>query len=168
MIHVDQSFPQPFVTTIFNQPTHSLIFFLFSLVGNKWYRSCIAKHAKAYRDASDRYRKSFIVSSIIESVKERCSANGYGGFVKQDPTTDRWYQVDDKTTREKVSHALRESIKVLKRKEARAKHCKHTLRAKFQSNGPMHLQIEIPDYDDFVQQPLIETSLNSLLLPAHS
>ena len=88
------------------------------LVGNKRYRICIANNVEAYRNAKSKYHKSMLVSNIVTSVQENAE-NGIGGFVKKDPVTGRWYQVDDKIAREKVSHALRDAIKVQKRKEAR-------------------------------------------------
>ncbi|CAJ1934478.1 unnamed protein product [Cylindrotheca closterium] len=91
----------------------------FEHVGNKQYRMYIANNAAAYRKADSRLHKSFIVSSIIETVKERTSVSRYGGFLKRDIRTGRWYQLDKKASREKVSHALREAIKVQQRKEAR-------------------------------------------------
>ena len=87
-------------------------------MGNKRYRLCIANNVTAYRNAKSKYHKSMLVSNIVASVKENAES-GIGGFVKKDPMTGRWYQVDDKIAREKVSHALRDAIKVQKRKEAR-------------------------------------------------
>ena len=87
-------------------------------VGNKRYRVLIENNVQAYRNARTKHQKSLLVSTIVASVKD-ASVNGLGGFVKKDPLTERYYQVEDKIAREKVSHALRDAIKVQKRKEAR-------------------------------------------------
>eukprot|EP00526_Cylindrotheca_closterium_P015002 CAMPEP_0113655444 /NCGR_PEP_ID=MMETSP0017_2-20120614/29716_1 /TAXON_ID=2856 /ORGANISM="Cylindrotheca closterium" /LENGTH=276 /DNA_ID=CAMNT_0000568705 /DNA_START=135 /DNA_END=963 /DNA_ORIENTATION=- /assembly_acc=CAM_ASM_000147 len=80
--------------------------------------SIITNNTAAYRDTKSRWEKSMIVNSIIESVRNSRGGN-YGGFVKKDTRTGRWYQVGNKGAREKVSHALRDAVKVQRKNEAR-------------------------------------------------
>lgn len=93
----------------------------------------------AYRNAKSKFHKSTLVSNIVASIKERAE-NGIGGFVKKDQLTGRWYQVEDKIAREKVSHALRDAIKVQKRKEARQRKISDRLDTRVSSNmgGRLH------------------------------
>eukprot|EP00526_Cylindrotheca_closterium_P000296 CAMPEP_0113604928 /NCGR_PEP_ID=MMETSP0017_2-20120614/2053_1 /TAXON_ID=2856 /ORGANISM="Cylindrotheca closterium" /LENGTH=242 /DNA_ID=CAMNT_0000513379 /DNA_START=591 /DNA_END=1316 /DNA_ORIENTATION=- /assembly_acc=CAM_ASM_000147 len=86
--------------------------------GNRRYRLYITNNTAAYRDTKSRWEKSMIVNSIIESVRNSRGGN-YGGFVKKDTRTGRWYQVGNKGAREKVSHALRDAVKVQRKNEAR-------------------------------------------------
>ncbi|CAJ1934477.1 unnamed protein product [Cylindrotheca closterium] len=111
-------------------------------VGNRRYRLCIANNLTAYRNAKSKYHKSMLVSKIVASVKERAE-NGIGGFVKKDRSTGRWFQVEDKLAREKVSHALRDAIKVQKRKEARQRKISDRLDTRVSPNIRGRLQTDI-------------------------
>ena len=61
-----------------------------------------------------------IVDSIIECVRKSRKSNS-GGFVKKDTITGRWYEVEKKTAREKVSHALRDASKAQRKREEKMK-----------------------------------------------
>lgn len=67
-----------------------------------------------YQRAKNKVQRSTIVSEIIESVVGR-----QGMFVRQDPKTKRWFQVDTRTTREKVGQAIRAAMK--KREDYKSK-----------------------------------------------
>ena len=56
-------------------------------------------NAEKYATATNKMQKSLIVSSIVETVREAASAEG---FVKRDPVTNQWVPVSDDAAREKV------------------------------------------------------------------
>ena len=56
--------------------------------------------------------------------------------------TGRWHQVEDKIAREKVSHALRDAIKVQKRKEARQSRMNDRLDTRVSSNKHVRKQLD--------------------------
>merc|ERR1719373_27224 len=64
-------------------------------------------------------------STIVDAIKE--ATDNYGSFVKLDPSSKRWYEVDDSTAREKVGQLFREissqrdPVKKQARKERRKK-----------------------------------------------
>jgi hypothetical protein len=60
-----------------------------------------------------------VVTSIVDSINEN-STQERGGFIRKDGPTGRWFEVEDKIAREKIGHALRDAIKLVK-KQAKKK-----------------------------------------------
>lgn len=65
--------------------------------GNQRYKQMIEMNLAKYKDAKSKNDKSYIVSSIIDSIRD---ASPHGGFVKED--NGKWYEVGDHIAREKV------------------------------------------------------------------
>mmetsp|Transcript_12651 Transcript_12651/g.14469 ORF Transcript_12651/g.14469 Transcript_12651/m.14469 type:complete len:301 (-) Transcript_12651:148-1050(-) len=97
--------------------------------GNIYYRKLITEALDAYSQATSRMEKSQIVTDIVETVKTNAHAyaagddseghgqcndsvgdGGYGGFIKKDRATGRYYQVGDDFAREKIGQNLRDSL----------------------------------------------------------
>lgn len=95
-----------------------IIFSSYSSVGNRRFRLCIENNLHAYAKAKTKHQRSVLVTSIVDAIKES-QTSGRGGFVRKDPATARWYEVADKTAREKVGHALRDAIKLRKQRRDR-------------------------------------------------
>ncbi len=85
-----------------------------SLVGNRRFRICIENNLKTYEMARSKHERSMVVTTIVDAIRE-CQSWERGGFVRKDTATGRWYEVGDKTAREKVGHALRDAIKLRNR-----------------------------------------------------
>jgi hypothetical protein len=73
--------------------------------GNLFFRSIIGQWTIKYVKAEGKLGKSLIVSEIIDTVRRKSPD---GGFVKQDG--GKWYEVGDKTAREKVGQSLRDIL----------------------------------------------------------
>ena len=67
--------------------------------GNKNLRNMVAVKLDEYSNA-DKSEKSFIITEVMEQIKQISS---YGGFLKLDPASGRWYKVGEYLSREKVS-----------------------------------------------------------------
>jgi len=79
-------------------------------VGNKKYRQVVAEMKKAYRGTDSRKDKTKLSRAIVTHIQ----SPEYGGrFIKMDPISGRYYQVDNVEARMKTSQALRET-KILK------------------------------------------------------
>lgn len=85
-------------------------------VGNKRFRMQISLHCEAYAKAS-KSEKTKITRMIVDSV-----ARDSGRFLKKDPTTGEWYEIDDRSSREKTGQSLREmaASKVTKKPGAKS------------------------------------------------
>ena len=77
----------------------------FNHVGNRRFRVFINLNLRKYMDAGSRMEKTLVVNSVVEAIHE-----AGGRFLKQDPKTGRWHQVNTKMAREKVGHALRDAV----------------------------------------------------------
>jgi hypothetical protein len=85
------------------------------LVGNRRFRVCIDNNLGAYERARTKHERSMVVTAIVDAVRESRTNHPRGGFVRKDAASGRWYEMGDKTAREKVGHALRDAIKLLNR-----------------------------------------------------
>lgn len=65
--------------------------------GNQRFREMIRSRLEDYSNATSRLQKSFIVSEIVNAVRQ---ASPCGGFIKQKDR--RWYEVGDHIAREKT------------------------------------------------------------------
>lgn len=66
--------------------------------GNQRFRKLVEHHTPEYETASNKLKKTLIVSRIIETVRHLSPS---GGFVKEDEM-GRWLEVGDHAAREKV------------------------------------------------------------------
>lgn len=81
-------------------------------IGNRRFRVTIAVNLRRYVYARTKVEKSQVVASIVEHLRESSSV---GGFVKKNHRTGRYMAVSDALAREKVGHALRDALNVMKR-----------------------------------------------------
>jgi hypothetical protein len=70
--------------------------------GNVNFRAMIKNNLDRYRDAPGRLEKSFIVSEVLNMIRESCPL---GAFVKYE--AGRWYDLEDAVCREKVGSLFR-------------------------------------------------------------
>lgn len=85
-------------------------------VGNRRFRLCIENNLQRYNKATSKHERSLVVTSIVDAIRDSRTSE-HGGFVRKDVASGRWYEVGDKTAREKVGHALRDAIKLKKREQ---------------------------------------------------
>lgn len=67
---------------------------------------------RRYVYAKTKIAKSQVVHSIVEELRQ---SSAVGGFVKRNHITGRYMAVSDYLAREKVGHALRDALNVIKR-----------------------------------------------------
>lgn len=74
-------------------------------IGNKRFKIVIKNYYERYANAETKFKKSLLVSEIVNTIREN---SGEGGFVKFNPINGGyWYEVGDQLAREKVSQELR-------------------------------------------------------------
>lgn len=66
----------------------------------------VASNLRAYVEAATRREKSEIISSVVNEIRHACHK---GGFVKKEKNGE-WTEVGPTISREKVSHAFRDSL----------------------------------------------------------
>lgn len=76
----------------------------FNHPGNKRFRDLITAAIPEYNKSESRLEKSLVVHSIVEKIR-----NPGGRFLKIDQTTGKWTELDDRASREKVGHAVRDA-----------------------------------------------------------
>ena len=81
--------------------------------GNIFIQTLIAQeYTTLYAKADNKFSKSILVSKVMDTIRQKSSANGNGrGFIKQDAKTGQWYELGDVYVREKVSQWLRDTLK---------------------------------------------------------
>lgn len=84
--------------------------------GNKYFVSVVQEHLQEYANATSKFKKSLIVSAIIEAIR---NGSPEGGFVKQ--KDGRWYEAGDAAAREKVGQRLRDLLHCKYSSSSRAK-----------------------------------------------
>lgn len=65
-------------------------------VGNRVFRDMIRLELNNYSAALDKTNKSRIISRVMNKVKDKSL---FGGFVKQDLDTERWFVLDKASVR---------------------------------------------------------------------
>eukprot|EP00429_Kryptoperidinium_foliaceum_P008799 CAMPEP_0176007336 /NCGR_PEP_ID=MMETSP0120_2-20121206/3181_1 /TAXON_ID=160619 /ORGANISM="Kryptoperidinium foliaceum, Strain CCMP 1326" /LENGTH=268 /DNA_ID=CAMNT_0017340095 /DNA_START=37 /DNA_END=840 /DNA_ORIENTATION=+ len=85
-------------------------------IGNRRFRICIDNNLRTYSKAKSKHERSSVVTCIVDVIREM------GSFVRKDESSGCWFEVDDKTAREKVGHALRDAIKALDKTKLQKKH----------------------------------------------
>lgn len=73
--------------------------------GNLWFRSLIESHLEEYSECTTKLEKSFVVSKIIKTVRNK-SENG--GFIRK--VDGIWYDVGDRNAREKIGQHFRDLL----------------------------------------------------------
>lgn len=89
--------------------------------GNRDFQKIVLANLECYSQACTKIEKSQVVSSIVKRIE------GSGGrFVKKNPSTGNWYEIDDVLAHDKTGHAIRD----------------HILQSKRQANGMISKQIK--------------------------
>jgi len=73
--------------------------------GNKYFKNIINSKVQEYACFSLRREKTNMIRSIVHQIHE----NG-GTFIRKNPASGSWFEVDDVIAREKISQAFRNSI----------------------------------------------------------
>lgn len=79
----------------------------YSHVGNDRFRLRVLQMLDEYSKAKSKLDKSSVLSRVVDQVRQQSPS---GGFVKQDTTTGRWFEVGDFLAREKTSQAFRDAL----------------------------------------------------------
>jgi hypothetical protein len=82
---------------------------VFSHEGNRRFRQLVEMSLDRYSEANTRGKKKQVVDDIVEMVRLR-SMNNRGGFVRQDETSGRWWEIGSQYAKEKVGRTIRESL----------------------------------------------------------
>jgi hypothetical protein len=78
--------------------------------GNRYFRDLIQQNVGPYLAARKRIEKSEAIALIVDKVHQ---ASPYGGFIRKDSATGRWYRIKDSEARDKVGHAIRKAVQRL-------------------------------------------------------
>lgn len=76
-------------------------------IGNERFRVRVLNMLDEYSQAKSKLDKSSVLSRVVDQVRQNSPK---GGFVKQDSTTGRWFEVGDFLAREKTSQAFRDAL----------------------------------------------------------
>ena len=102
----------------------------FRSVGYQRLQVIISMHLNRYSNAKSRVERSSIVSSIIEMIQDGVGVNGGCAFVRLDEKTNRWYEVGERTYRERVGSMIRDRLHGQFRSSNRAKLAKRQAKRK--------------------------------------
>ena len=116
----------------FRDPSPSLNFFSLLFLpcitlGNRRFRITVDMFRERYSATSDRLVKSALVTKVLDILYEACPV---GAFIKY--KDGRWWNVDDKTAREKVGAYFRDSLADSYKSSAKSKIARR--RARDQAN----------------------------------
>lgn len=75
--------------------------------GNQLFKSVVAAQLNSYLSAESRLDKTAILMGVIEQVRENDPG---GGFVKQNPKTDQYYEVSNFLAKEKAAQSFRDAL----------------------------------------------------------
>lgn len=64
----------------------------FNHIGNKRFRQIVNDHLDLYSRTKNKYEKSFIISYIINNVRNQSQ---HGGFIRNDHSSTQYYEVGD-------------------------------------------------------------------------
>lgn len=93
--------------------------------GNIHFRALVKSNLERYKEAPGRLEKSFIVSEVLNMIRESCPV---GAFVKYEK--GRWYDLDDTVCREKVGSLFRDFLHTEYKSSSKAKHAKKVAKKK--------------------------------------
>jgi len=79
-----------------------------STAGNRRFRDAITSAIDEYNNSDSRMAKSRVVQRIVEEIKR----DG-GRFLKRDRSSGSWIELDTKSSRDKVGHAIRDAANLI-------------------------------------------------------
>jgi hypothetical protein len=79
--------------------------------GNRYFGRIIRANLKPYRDAGSRPEKIRVVDDILQEIRSEGVR-----FAKLDSETKRWHELSDVLAHQKIGHAIRDTIRLLKDK----------------------------------------------------
>ena len=82
-------------------------------IGNRRFRLLVDINLPKYVAAKNKIVKSTIVVSILDAIRE--GTNHVGGFVKYNAKTNRWVEVSDDVSREKIGQQFRVAMQAQKK-----------------------------------------------------
>lgn len=80
--------------------------------GNRYFGRVIRANLKQYGDAGSRPEKIRVVDDILQEIRSEGVR-----FAKLDNETKRWYELNDVLAHQKIGHAIRDTIRLLKDKK---------------------------------------------------
>lgn len=83
--------------------------------GNRRFRKLVEDNYGSYSGATSKVRKSMVVSSILDKVRE------WGCFVKEDPKSGVYIGISDRLAREKIGQGLRDMLHAKYKSSTKAK-----------------------------------------------
>jgi hypothetical protein len=84
--------------------------------GNRYFGRIIRANLKPYRDAGSRPEKIRVVDDILQEIRSAGVR-----FAKLDNETKRWFELNDVLAHQKIGHAIRDTIRLLKDKSKNTK-----------------------------------------------
>jgi hypothetical protein len=90
-------------------------------VGNKRFRDAVSAALPKYMKADNRYAKSLVVHTIVNDIHQ-----AGGRFLKYNPATRAWTELNEKEAKEKVGHAVRDAVTAYQNRRKRGKRKKPT------------------------------------------
>jgi hypothetical protein len=81
----------------------------FNHIGNRRFRVTIELYLPQYQAAQTKSGKSAIVNNVVNLIRSSTSS-GAGGFIRFDKKTNRWMELGDAGSREKVGQAIRDAL----------------------------------------------------------
>merc|ERR1712025_102221 len=83
--------------------------------GNQYFGRIIRSNLREYREAANRPEKIRVVDKILKEIR----LSGVR-FAKIDHETKQWYELNDVQAHQKIGHAIRDTIRLLKDKSNKA------------------------------------------------
>lgn len=127
--------------------------------GNRCFGRVIRANLKEYMNASSRPKKIVVVNNILQDIR----SDGIR-FAKLDSETKRWYELSDVLAHQKIGHAIRDTIRLLKDKTKNTKatttnlpkfpNRKRKMSALKQRNVQPSSDIRIKELDDILQMSI--------------
>jgi hypothetical protein len=84
--------------------------------GNRYFGRIIRSNLRQYRDAGSRPEKIRVVDDILQELRSAGVR-----FAKLDNETKRWFELNDVLAHQKIGHAIRDTIRLLKDKSKNTK-----------------------------------------------
>ncbi|OEU08272.1 hypothetical protein FRACYDRAFT_196709 [Fragilariopsis cylindrus CCMP1102] len=78
--------------------------------GNQFFGKVIRDNITVYKEATTRPDKIKVVDGILDKIRD----NG-ARFTKVDTQTERWYELNDVQAHQKIGHAIRDTIRLLRK-----------------------------------------------------
>ena len=78
--------------------------------GNQFFGKVIRDNITVYKEATSRPDKIKVVDGILNKIRD----NG-ARFTKVDTQTERWYELNDVQAHQKIGHAIRDTIRLLRK-----------------------------------------------------